>query len=109
MSSERFTQPTPVRDIDIAFGGRIAALLPPTEEIPAEFDRWSNPWNEFITGWLFEGVTGEKLAALTAKAGVDKDTALRHLAAVLSSFEPKHEHKTAGCAYLASLWFEAVP
>jgi hypothetical protein len=31
-----------------------------------------------------------------------------HLKAIMGSFQPKHEHKTAGVAYLMSLWFEAV-
>ena len=28
------------------------------------------------------------------------------IAAILASFEPKHEHKEAGAAYLLSQWFE---
>lgn len=32
----------------------------------------------------------------------------RHISACLGSYEPKHEHKIAGVAYLLSLWFEPV-
>ena len=43
------------------------------------------------------------------KQGISLSLALRHLGACLSSWEPKHEHKTAGVAYLMSLWFEDLP
>jgi hypothetical protein len=42
------------------------------------------------------------------KEGVDGNLAFRHLSAIQRSFTPKHEHKEAAVAYLASLWFEDV-
>jgi hypothetical protein len=36
---------------------------------------------------------------------VDGELAIRHLQVIQASFEPKHEHKEAAVAYLASLWF----
>jgi hypothetical protein len=40
------------------------------------------------------------------KEGIDRSVAMRHLKCIMSSWEPQHEHKTAGVAYLMSLWFE---
>lgn len=37
--------------------------------------------------------------------GVNFKQAHAHIKVVLGSFEPKHERKIAGCAYLASMWF----
>lgn len=37
--------------------------------------------------------------------GVNFKQAHAHINVILGSFEPKHEHKIAGCEYLASMWF----
>ena len=42
------------------------------------------------------------------KEGVDTKKALRHVKAVLGSWEPKHEHKEAGVAFLLNEWFDDV-
>lgn len=42
------------------------------------------------------------------KEGIDGKAALLHVREILQSFEPQHEHKTAACAYLMSLWFDDV-
>jgi hypothetical protein len=42
------------------------------------------------------------------REGVDAKAAWRHCAALLRSFEPKHEHKEAGVAYLMSQYFESA-
>ena len=105
----RFAQPHTVTDVEIAFGGRTDQLLPAENEIPREYWMRSNAWVKTVSRWFFKGATVAEVDALTPKAGVDKTAALRHLRAVLGSWEPKHEHKESGCAYLASLWFEAVP
>ena len=36
---------------------------------------------------------------------IDPEAVNRHTRACLRSFEPRHEHKIAGVAYLLSLWF----
>ncbi len=42
---------------------------------------------------------------LIAVEGVNFKDAHAHIKVIPGSFEPKHEHKIAGCAYLASMWF----
>jgi hypothetical protein len=43
------------------------------------------------------------------KDGINRKDALLHAITVLTSFEPKHEHKIAAVAYLMFLWFKKVP
>lgn len=95
--------PIPVSDVDIAFGGKAMEILPPVSAIPKEFHNYSNEWNRFVSGWFFGGLKRYPVP----REGVDFGLALRNLACVIGSFEPKHEHKEAGAAYLASLWFKS--
>ena len=82
--------------------------LPKWEHIPDKFkDRNElTYWNRFICGWFFKGVSNKELESLTPKPGVDKTKALKAVAAILQSWDPKHEHKEAGAAFLMSEWFE---
>ena len=95
--------PIPVSDVDIAFGGKAMQILPPMTAIPEEFHNDSNEWNRFVSDWFFGGLKKYPVP----REGVDFKLALRNLACVIGSFEPKHEHKEAGAAYLASLWFKS--
>ena len=96
-----------ISDADIVFGGKISELLPGYNEIPSEFRNMNsrNKWNQMVNDWFYCGL---KNLRLKPKAGVDIDKALRHIRAIMASFEPKHEHKIAGCAYLLSEWFDDV-
>jgi len=96
----------PIPDItDLVFGN--IKHLPPMNEIPKCFSMGSNTFqNRFIGQWFFRGLTATDIAKLIPKQGVDKEKALIAIVAILRSFEPKHEHKEAGCAYLLSEWFE---
>lgn len=92
-----------VSGLDTAFGPKnLKEFLPSMEEIPKEFHEPYHPWCKVISQWFFGGLK----EIPTAKDGIDQKKALAHLKTVLVSFEPKHEHKEAGCAYLMSLWFE---
>lgn len=65
-----------------------------------QFKGTQGPWKVIINGL--------KEYAVAVK-GVDFKQAHAHISVILGSFEPKHEHKhehkIAGCAYLASMWF----
>jgi hypothetical protein len=93
-------------DLDVAFSS--IDHLPAWEEIPEAFRRNNGDayrWCEFVSTWFFAGTN---TALLMPKPGVDKTAALRVVRAILGSFEPKHEHKIAGCAFLLSEWFEPL-
>src|SRR5688500_10031633 len=94
-----------VTDIDVAFGGGAMHLLPKWEEIPDEFKRQNNKWVKVVSDWFFSGLRNAKW---TPKAGVDERKALRMVKVCMGSFEPAHEHKEAGCAFMLSEFFEDV-
>jgi hypothetical protein len=99
-------RPKPVSDVMLAFPADVTELLPSWEAIPDEFKSGHDEWTRFASHWF-----GRGLAATTefyCKEGIDGATAVRHLQAVLGSYQPKHEHKLAGVAYLSSLWFKKI-
>lgn len=101
MNTETF-QPEDVSNLDMAFGGKIENLLPPYNAIPEQFKNGVTEWNRFFSDMFFAGI---KSLELTPREGIDQAKALRHIRTISASFEPKHEHKEAGVAYLMSLWF----
>jgi hypothetical protein len=96
--------PKPVTGMDMALGGDMDKLLPPMSAIPAEFKSGRNPYVSLQQEWFFRGLDSK--ARLITKPGVHRGMALQHLTAIQHSFEPAHEHKEAGVAYLMSLWFD---
>lgn len=100
---EQFARPMPVSDLDLAFGGRVDQLMPAYKDLPEEFRSERDPFSRLVSKWFFEGIRKD---ALTPKAGVDAAAAWRHMKAIMGSFDPSHEHKTAGVAWLMSQWFE---
>ena len=92
-----------VGDLDLAFPTGVQHLMPRMSDIPKEFHDGKTPWNKLVGQWFFLGLS--KLE-LVPREGVDANKALRHIRAIMGSFEPKHEHKEAACAYLLSQWFE---
>jgi hypothetical protein len=94
-----------VTNADLAFGGDMSKLLPEFASIPEEFRDGKTKWNKVVTDWFYRGL---KKCEWKPKEGIETQKALRHLKAVMASWEPKHEHKEAGCAYLLSEFFEDV-
>jgi hypothetical protein len=104
---ERRSEMIPVpelNDVDLAFGN--IKHMPKYDSVPEEFHRMNNPYVRFVSEWFALGRTKDDMDRLIAKEGVDKVKALRAIKAILGSWEPKHEHKEAGCAYLLSQWFD---
>jgi hypothetical protein len=101
--------PQSVDDIFLAFPGDVRHLMPSREECEdalRAIGKQGREWRGFQSRWFFEGVD---VSGMKPRKGVDKEKALRHLGAIQGSFEPKHEHKEAAVAYLASLWFTKPP
>jgi hypothetical protein len=93
--------PKTVTPLDSLFGST-EHLLPAEADIPKEFFKFNNKWNQLANTVFFKGLDS---SILTPKKGIDKTQALLHIRSVLRSFEPSHEHKAAGAAYLFSEWF----
>lgn len=95
--------PMEVTDVELVFGGRnIKELLPDWKDIPKEFKEGDTKWNKLFTKIFY---FGEAPGTIETVEGIDPQRAGRHILAIMKSFEPKHEHKEAACAYLMSLWF----
>jgi len=96
---------------DIAFGN--IKHMPKYETLPADFKRHNgNDYVKAVSSWFFSGAKATPDGLIidnmkfTAKPGVDRMKALAAIKAVLGSFEPKHEHKEAACAFMLSEWFD---
>lgn len=94
-----------VNGADMAFGGNMKKLLPEYSDIPEEFRRERSKWNKVVLDWFYCGL---KNAVWSPKEGIDEKKALQHVKAVMGSWEPSHEHKLYGCAYLLSEFFNDV-
>lgn len=101
----RFSKPSPVTALDLAFPANVMHLMPEWADIPQECKQWSYPFAKIASMWFFEGLP--KGFSMKPRDRIDPTQAMRHLRCILGSFEPKHEHKIAAVAYLMSLWFEA--
>jgi hypothetical protein len=78
--------------------------MPAYSEIAKEYDR-NNKWgNHLFNDWFFCGI--KSVDGLVPREGIDKTKALRQIRAVMGSYEPKHEHKEAACAFLFDKWFD---
>lgn len=98
----------PIKDvplIDIIFPTSVKNFIPSYEEIPKEFKNRYNEtkWNKLFSDMFYCGL--EKLK-LIPKDGIDAQKALAHIRYVMGSWEPKHEHKEAACAFLFNEWFK---
>lgn len=88
--------------VDMAFGN--IANMPKYQDVPDRFKRIQDPYVIVISKWFFRGVTEQDFGK--PRPGVDAKKAISALKAIMVSYEPKHEHKEAGCAMLLHEWFE---
>lgn len=96
-------KPIAVSEIDLAFGGDIRRLMPAVIDRKYEDFNSGNQCVDLISTWFFSGLP--KDTVFVPRPGIDKSLALRHITAILRSFAPSHEEKTAACAQLLDLWF----
>lgn len=101
-----YIKPQKVTGLDMAFGGDTKKLLPAYDSLPEEFRREKHEYCKLVSKWFFGGLSPQ--TEFTPREGVDVKDALGHVKAVLGSFEPKHEHKTAGVAYLLDQFFVSI-
>ena len=107
MSDNKWSKPQDIDRITAVFPASVQGkLLPVRPDVPDEFrSQWhsrSHPWCGPVNDWFSNGLDTSRFVA---KEGIDAEKAWRHLGACMRSFEPKHEDKIAGVAWLMSLWF----
>lgn len=122
--SEFYMEPKEASRAEMIFGPRnIGEWLPAWEDIPDEFKpgSWSSvngkksygpdvsdraaKFLNFVSDAFFLGLSELEL---DPKDGIDPNKAWWHVRTCMSSWDPRHEHKEAGCAFLLSLWFDDV-
>lgn len=101
-----------VNALDVAFGN--IGHLPRYGRLGDDYRRGTAPACRAVSEWFFTGgksfTNGIEIAGKKwrAREGVDHRKALAAIQAALGSFQPKHEHKIAGCGFLLDEWFEQV-
>jgi hypothetical protein len=92
-----------VDNILMAFPADVMNLMPKYEDIPDEFKHGHTEWNKIFANWFYCGIVIHKTVP---KEDVDAEKAIKHLKAIIGSYQPKHEHKEAAVSYLLSQWFD---
>jgi len=102
----KIDKPVPIDDVTLAFPASVKHLMPTPSDIPEDYPG-KNYWTWWQREWFYRGLNteGSQAKMPIAKESIDRQLALRHLATIQRSYEPKHEHKEAAVAWLASLWF----
>jgi hypothetical protein len=106
MEPNAWAEPQTIDDVTAAFPADVRPYLPEYGTVPNSFKQWGDPWAKVIERWFFKGIDP---AGWEWKPGIDKTKALRQLGVILRSYQPKHEHKIAGAAYLLSQWLVSCP
>lgn len=102
----KFLPASDLASVDLAFGGDMEKLLPKRKDIPKEYWEHYDGKQDVFTRWFYKGLPED--TKFTPREGINSENTLKHIRAIMASWEPKHEHKTAGCSYLIDLWFEKV-
>ena len=89
--------------VSAAFPTTVKGFMPEYKDLPKEYTHGDTKWHKLVADMFFCGL---KKLDLKPREGVDPKKAMRHIRYVLGSWEPKHEHKTAGVAWLLNEWFE---
>lgn len=98
--------PADIDPVTFAFPANVKKLMPAYDKLPSEYKRrYDEPKSiKLVNRWFFKGLP-ENLK-IVFNPGIDGEKALRHLTAIMHSFQPKHEHKVAAVAWLIDQWFE---
>lgn len=99
-----------VSDVTLAFPANVIrdGLLPAWDDIPERFKTLDRDgWIDLFVALFYEGGKAGHDLWLHPNPGVDGAKAFRQIRACLGSYEPRHEHKTAGVTFMLSEWFES--
>lgn len=109
MSKKDWSKPMDIDDVTNAFPAGVGHLMPTYRELRdmniADTESIEK-MSRIVGNWFFAGLPQE--TKFTPRDGVDKSKALRHVNTVMRSFEPKHEHKELGCAFLLDQFFSDI-
>ena len=101
-----WTKPKKANRADIIIPTEVVGIyLPRMKDIPKGFAKTKAcvAAELFCSEWFY---TGLKNPEFTTRHDIDEDMAKTQISICLKSYEPKHEHKMLGAAYLATMFFE---
>lgn len=102
-------EPKEVSDVMLAFPANVCKEhLPAMEQIPEVFKcegHWEHPTTSLVNNLAYGKFRGAQVS-FRPREGLEGEPVWRHILACLRSFEPKHEHKIAGVAYLIDEWID---
>lgn len=90
--------------MDLTFPTKVMEMMPAYKDIPKDYPE-RRKYMSIISDWFFNGAKGK---VFIPRPGVKEMEALAHISCIMRSFEPKHEHKIEGCAWLLNEWFSEV-
>jgi len=102
-----WTQVKEVNGVTLAFPADVIdKFLPPYDYIPNVFKDESHPFHKLARKIFYRGLGAGSI--LSPREGIDQEKALRQIQACLGSFQPAHQHKEAGVAYLLNNFFSRI-
>jgi hypothetical protein len=90
--------------LDLIFSSNVMNMMPAYKDIPDDYPNCGK-YKRVVSLWFFKGTAG---MVFIPRDGVKVVDALAHISMIMHSFEPKHEHKMAACAWLLNEWFSDV-
>lgn len=90
--------------LDTVFGN--VEMMPPYEEIPAEFKSPYNKWCKLFGKLFYKGSAGIYFSKKKNVSVEDFNRVAIFIQSIMASFAPKHEHKESAVAYLFSLYLD---
>lgn len=100
-------EPKEVSDPMLAFPANVCKEhLPAMSQIPEPFkENFGHPTVILVESLAYGKFRGAQVS-FKPREGLEGEPVWRHILACLRSFEPKHEHKIAGVAYLIDEWID---
>lgn len=106
MSKNDLMKPKVVDQAMMTFPANVSDMLPVYAELHADFRTDEHPMCEVANHWFRYGL--KQGVKLYPKPEISGEEVFRHLSCCMGSFQPKHEHKIAGVAFLLDLWLEKI-
>jgi len=103
----KWDKPKKVTDAEVSFSFRdIRGKIPAWESLSSKYWNGTRASERLIGKVFYEGLPNG--TEFHPREGVDPGDGTRYIAAIMRSFQPRHEHKFAAASFLLEKWFEKV-
>lgn len=97
--------PQPATDLDLAFPASVLGTFLPR---PTWVGESLNPWLNSPWGRLADSIFAGQLPDLELTMEHDLQLVSRHIRVCMGSYQPRHQEKIAGVAFLLALWMDVA-